>query len=54
MPGFISTALAILAMIGVTYTLAATALAGRWRPRGVAEAPAESPSITMLKPLHGA
>lgn len=53
MPGFISTALAILAMIGVAYTLAATALAGRWRPRGRAEAPADAPSITMLKPLYG-
>ncbi len=53
MPGFISTVLAILAMIGVAYTLAATALAGRWRAQSRAEAPAEAPSITMLKPLHG-
>lgn len=53
MPGFISTGLAIVAMIGVAYTLAATALAGRWRPKGPAPAPADAPSITMLKPLHG-
>ena len=53
MPGFISMALAFVAMIGVAYTLAATALAGRWRPRGPIEAPANAPSITMLKPLHG-
>ena len=53
MPGFISMALAFVAMIGVAYTLAATALAGRWRPQGAAQAPAGAPSITMLKPLHG-
>ena len=53
MPGFISTALTIVAMIGVAYTLAATALAGRWRKRGPAAAPDNAPSITMLKPLHG-
>ncbi len=53
MPGFISMALAFVAMIGVAYTLAATALAGRWRPRGPIEAPANASSITMLKPLHG-
>ncbi|HLZ79035.1 MAG TPA: glycosyltransferase, partial [Sphingomonas sp.] len=53
MPGFISTGLTIVAMIGVAYTLAATALAGRWRPRGTVPAPADAPSITMLKPLHG-
>ena len=53
MPGFISTALTIVAMIGVAYTLAATALAGRWRPRGPVPAPGEAPSITMLKPLYG-
>ncbi len=53
MPGFISTGLAIVAMIGVAYTLAAAVLAGRWRPRGLAQAPADAPSITMLKPLYG-
>ncbi|MGN6123666.1 MAG: bacteriohopanetetrol glucosamine biosynthesis glycosyltransferase HpnI [Sphingomonas oligoaromativorans] len=53
MPGFISMALAFVAMTGVAYTLAATALAGRWRPQGAAQAPAGAPSVTMLKPLHG-
>jgi ceramide glucosyltransferase len=53
-PGFISTILVLLTMVGVAYTLAAAALAGRWRPKGPVEAPADAPSITMLKPLHGA
>jgi ceramide glucosyltransferase len=43
----------MVAMIGVAYTLAATALAGRWRPKSAAQAPADAPPITMLKPLHG-
>lgn len=71
----ISLALTVLAMIGTAYTLAATALAGRWRTspvprpmperRGASAAPGTTalphspehdgfPSITMLKPLHGA
>jgi ceramide glucosyltransferase len=53
-PGFILTGLTVIAMIGVAYTIAATALAGRWRPSGAAQAPADAPAITMLKPLHGA
>ena len=52
----ISLVLTLLAMIGTAYTLAAVALAGRWRtPEGGAPAgpAAGSASITMLKPLHG-
>jgi len=54
-PGFIPDILAGLAMVGVAYTLAGAALAGRWR--SVPGAPARrregSASITMLKPLYG-
>jgi ceramide glucosyltransferase len=48
----LSLVLTLLAMIGTTYTLAAVALAGRWRTR-TNGAPADSASVTMLKPLHG-
>jgi ceramide glucosyltransferase len=51
-PGFIPVILAVIAMIGVAYTLAGAALAGRWKA-GPFAPPAATPSITMLKPLHG-
>lgn len=43
---------ALLGGIGVFYTLAAVALAGRWRA-GKIEALADAPSVTILKPLYG-
>jgi ceramide glucosyltransferase len=51
-PAFIPDILAAVAMVGVAYTLAAAALAGRWRSTP-ATRPTASPSVTMLKPLHG-
>ncbi|USI71662.1 bacteriohopanetetrol glucosamine biosynthesis glycosyltransferase HpnI [Sphingomonas morindae] len=41
----------LLAGVAILYTLAAAALAGRWRAPPPAEGAA--PSITLLKPLHG-
>lgn len=42
----------LVALVGVTYNLAAAALAGRWRTAPT-KLPPSNPSITMLKPLHG-
>ncbi len=52
MPAFIPDILAIVAMVGVAYNLAGAALAGRWQGTP-AKRPVATPSITMLKPLHG-
>ena len=52
MPGFIPDILAVVTMVGVAYNLAGAALAGRWRSLP-AKPPVATPSITMLKPLHG-
>jgi ceramide glucosyltransferase len=52
-PGLIPDILATIAMVGVAYNLAGAALAGRWRGEHAAARPDGSPSITMLKPLHG-
>jgi ceramide glucosyltransferase len=45
--------LTAIVMVGVLYTLAGAALAGRWRDDDVPDVPFDVPSITMLKPLHG-
>ena len=48
----VAAAFALIAAIGILYTLAAALLAGRWH----APAPpllADAPAITILKPLHG-
>ncbi len=42
-----------LAWIGIAYTLLAMLVAGRWRAPAPA-LPADPPSVTILKPLHGA
>ena len=39
--------------LGVLYSLGATALAARWKS-GAAPTPMSGPSVTILKPLHGA
>ncbi|PXA85146.1 hopanoid biosynthesis associated glycosyl transferase HpnI [Nostoc sp. 3335mG] len=52
MPGFIPDILAAIAMVGVAYNLAGAALAGRWQATP-AKPPVATPSVTMLKPLHG-
>lgn len=51
-PALVHDILTTIAMVGVVYTLAATALSGRWRMTPT-KPPSETPSITMLKPLHG-
>jgi len=51
-PGYIPDILAAITMVGVAYNLAGAVLAGRWRS-APAELPAGTPSVTMLKPLHG-
>ncbi len=53
MPGFIPDILSAIAMVGVAYNLAGAALAGRWHAVARAPSPVRTPSITMLKPLHG-
>jgi ceramide glucosyltransferase len=44
--------LTLFALVGVAYNLAAAALAGRWRTASTS-LPMATPSLTMLKPLHG-
>jgi len=46
----------LLALAGIGYTLAAAALVGRWRPPVLLPSQEHDtlPSITLLKPLHGA
>lgn len=57
MPGFVPHLLSTITLVGVAYTLAGAALAGRWNhkivPRPSSGNQGALPSITMLKPLHG-
>lgn len=47
--------LAGIAWIGIAYSLLAMLVAGRWRTPALATGPqADLPSVTILKPLHGA
>ncbi len=56
MASLISDILTTIALLGCAYMLAAAALAGRWRFQTAAPTAdgAPAPSITLLKPLHGA
>jgi ceramide glucosyltransferase len=50
---WVSLLLTAIVMVGVLYTLAGAALAGRWRDDEVPDVPFDVPTITMMKPLHG-
>lgn len=54
MPAIVSDSLAAIAWIGSAYMIAAAWLAGRWRAPAAPPALVDPPSVTMLKPLHGA